>query len=210
MTSFIESIYETAQVQLMIPSLKSPATKCFVGSRVVCRRPRSVGDLGRCYADGEGPIEQNHALASTWVSKAVERGDVRAEGFLGVLYHAGKGVQQDDALAVAWWEKAALGVDVPCQCSVCLGYLKGRFGLTKNAHCAKIYMMAAAAQGDARAIEDLKLLNACAACGAPDASRTCQGGRSAASISTARYCTPACPAAHWKAHEPHCGPCQCH
>ena len=57
-----------------------------------------------------GPIEQNHALASTWVSKAVERGGVRAQGFLGVLYHAGKGVKQDDALAVAWLEKPPWGL----------------------------------------------------------------------------------------------------
>jgi len=88
-----------------------------------------------------------------------------------------------------------MGIDVPCQFNVGLGYLKGRFGHTKNAHCAKIYMMAAAAQGDAKAIEDMKLLNACASCCAPDAGRTCQGCRSATGNSTARYCTPACQAA---------------
>ena len=83
-------------------------------------------------------------------------------------------------------------------------------GLPKNAHCAKIYMMAAAKQGHANATKALKLLHACAACGTPDASRTCQGCQSATGISTARYCNPACQAAHWKAHEPDCGPCQCH
>jgi len=170
---------------------------------------RAQCDLGRCYAEGEG-VEQNHALAATWVSKAADQGDVRAQGHLGNLCHWGKGVEQDDALAVAWWEKAAVKDDVDSQYNLGQGYMHGTFGLTKNAHCAKIYMMAAAKQGYAMAIEDLKLLNACAACGAPDASRACQGCQSATGISTARYCNPECQAAHRKAHEPQCGPCQCH
>jgi len=165
--------------------------------------------IGTCYIFGEG-VEQNHTLAATWVSKAAAQGHAKAQEDLGCLYHEGKGVEQDDALAVAWWEKGAVGDDDRSQYNLGLGYMQGSFGLPKNAHCAKIHMMAAAKQGDDRAIEDLKLLRACAACGALDAPRTCQGCRSATGISTARYCTPACQAAHWKAHEPHCGPCQCH
>ena len=103
-----------------------------------------------------------------------------------------------------------MGNDAVSQLNLGRGYTRGKYGLPKNEHCAKIYTMAAAKQGLAEAIEHLKLLHACAACGAPDASRTCQGCRSATGVSTARYCTPACQAAHWKAHEPHCGPCQCH
>ena len=119
-------------------------------------------------------------------------------------------MEQNDALAVALWEKAAVGDDAASQYNLGQGYMHGVFGLPKNAHCAKLFMMAATKNGCARAIEDLKLLNACAACGAPDATRACQGCRSATGISTARYCTPACQTAHWKTHEPHCGPCQCH
>jgi len=48
-----------------------------------------------------------------------------------------------------------------------VSYMYGSSGLTKNAHCAKIYVMAAAKQGMIRAIEALKLLHACEACGAP-------------------------------------------
>jgi TPR repeat protein len=102
------------------------------------------------------------------------------------------------------------GDDPISQFNLGLKYGHGQCGLTKNAHCAKMYMMAAAAQGHARAVEALKVLRACAACGAPDAPRACQGCRSTTSVSTARYCTPSCQAAHWKAHEPDCGPCQCH
>jgi len=165
--------------------------------------------LGDCYARGEG-AEQNYALAATWLEKAAEHGHAQAQGCLGCLYNEGKGVEQDCALAVAWWEKGAVGDDATAQYNLGVGYMNGRFGLPKNAHSAKIYMMAAAKHGHADAIEALKLLHACAACSAPDASRTCQGCRSATGISTARYCNPACQAAHWKAHEPNCGPCQCH
>ena len=135
---------------------------------------------------------------------------MEAQAYLGCAYSEGKGVEQDDTLAVAWWEKASVGDHAPSQCNLGLRYMHGTFGLTKNAHCAKIYMMAAAKQGYATAIDALKLLNACAACGTPDASRACQGCRSATGVSTARYCNPECQAAHWKAHEPDCGPCQCH
>jgi TPR repeat protein len=165
--------------------------------------------LGRCCSRGEG-VEKNVALAAAWVGKAADQGQVNAQGYLGCLYQEGKGVEQDDALAVAWYEKAAVGGDAISQYGLGQGYMHGEYGLPKNAHCAKIYMMAAAKQGHAQAIDALKLLNACAACGTPDASRACQGCRSATGLSTARYCTPACQAAHWKAHEPDCGPCQCH
>jgi len=167
------------------------------------------GSLGLCLADGEG-VEQNHALAATWLSKAADQGHAKVAGCLGYLCHAGKGVEQNNTLAVELLEKGAVGADVYSQFNLGLGYMQGSAGPTKNAHSAKVYIMAAAEQGHARAIGLLKELRACAACGALDAPRTCQGCRSATGLSTARYCTPECQAAHWKAHEPDCGPCQCH
>ena len=164
---------------------------------------------GECFSAGEG-VEQNHELAASWLGKAADQGDVSALGHLGCLYAEGKGVAQDDAMAVACWEKAAVGDDRLSQFNLGHGYMHGEYGLPKDAHCAKIYMMAAAAQGNAKAIEALKLLNACAACGTPDASRACQGCRSATGVSTVRYCNPSCQTTHRKAHKPDCGPCQCH
>jgi hypothetical protein len=165
--------------------------------------------IGVCYDRGEG-VEQNLELAGTWLGKAAAHGNAQALGCLGWRYRIGRGVEQDYTQAVAWWKKGALGDDATSQYNLGVGYMHGTFGLPMNAHCAKICMMAAAKQGHAEAIEDLKLLHACAACGAPDASRACQGCRTATGLSTARYCSPACQAAHWKAHEPDCGPCQCH
>ena len=169
-------------------------------------------NIGRCYAKDEG-VEQNDALAATWLIKAVDQGDVRAQGYLCGCYHVGQGVEQDDALAVSWWEKAAVRDHVACQLNLCLGYMPGMFSLTSNEHCTKIYMMAAAAQGNARAIEALEVLWACAACGALDATRACQGCMSVTGLSTVRYCNPKCQTAHWKPHKADCGgrqACACH
>jgi len=58
----------------------------------------------------------------------------------------------------------------------CEALTQGTRGVPKLAACAKTFMEAAAEQGQVDAIEALKLLDACAACGAPDATRTCQAG----------------------------------
>ena len=39
--------------------------------------------------------------------KAAEKGDVKAQYNLGVLYHTGKGVDKDYAQAALWYRKAA-------------------------------------------------------------------------------------------------------
>jgi hypothetical protein len=174
--------------------------------------------LGGCYSSGGG-VEQSHEIAASWVSQAAAQGFATAQGDLGCLYAKGQGVEHNDALAVAWWKKAAVGGDPDSQSNLGLFYMHGGEGVPKNTHCAKIYMMAAAAHkghktaATIHAVEILKMLRACAACGAPDASRACQGCMSVTGLSTARYCNPKCQAAHWKDHKADCGgrqACSCH
>jgi len=169
-------------------------------------------DLGACYVNGVG-VERNLELAVTLLGKAAEQGVVQAMQNLGCQYHEGEGVVQNDVMAVAWWEKAAVGGNAGAQYNLGVGYTDGDLGLPKNVHCAKIFMMAAAKQGDVPAIEELKKLRACAECGTPDASRACQGCRSVTGLSTVRYCNPKCQKAHWKTHKADCGgrqACACH
>jgi hypothetical protein len=45
---------------------------------------RAQGALGVCYIDGEG-VEQNHALAATWLGKAANLGHAAAERYLATL-----------------------------------------------------------------------------------------------------------------------------
>ena len=168
-------------------------------------------ELGTCYDLGLG-VEQSLEVAVHWYLRAADLGDATAQGLLGRCYAGGKGVEQDEAQAVAWWEKGAKGADVDSQYNLGLCYMHGRYGLPKYSQSAKVFMMAAAAQGHAEATEDLKLLRACTSCGAPDATRTCLGCRSCTGLSFARYCTPECQTKDWKFHKLDCGgskTCEC-
>ena len=152
-------------------------------------------------------------MAVTFYRKAAEVGHALGQGLLGACYANGTwGVEQNDALVVAWWEKAAVQGIAASQHSLGLCYMHGKHGVPKKASNAKIYMMAAAEQGHVKAIADLKLLRLCASCGAPDATRTCLGCRSCTGISMARYCTPECQEKDWKFHKLDCGgrkTCEC-
>jgi TPR repeat protein len=168
-------------------------------------------ELGLCYELGEG-VEQYLEVAAKWYLRAADLGDADALGSIGRCYASGKGVDQDSAQAVAWWEKGAASGHSGSQ--YCLGrcYMHGRHGLPKNTRRARSFLKAAAAQGDAKAIEHLKLLNACEWCGAPDANRTCGGCKSVKGIRVARYCTPKCQKKDWKFHKLDCGGlkvCEC-
>jgi len=48
--------------------------------------------------------------------------------YLGCCYREGKGVEQNDALAVAWWKKAAEGGDAKSQYNLGLAYAAGVCG----------------------------------------------------------------------------------
>jgi len=56
------------------------------------------------------------------------------------------------------------------------------------------------------------VLNACAACEAPDAHRTCGSCWSCSGVSMVRYCDRECQNRHWRRHKPDCGgrkACEC-
>jgi TPR repeat protein len=55
---------------------------------------------------GQGTT-QDAEEAFRWRCQAAEQGLVEAQRQVGDLYHAGRGVAADDALAAAWYEKAA-------------------------------------------------------------------------------------------------------
>jgi TPR repeat protein len=167
--------------------------------------------LGVCYARGEG-VGQNLELAVTFYRKAADAGHAISQGLLGACYANGTGVEQNDAMALAWWEKATTGGNATSQHRLGLCYMHGERGLPKNARRARSFLKAAAEQGYTKAIEDLKLLNTCESCGAPDANRTCGGCRPTKGFNMVRYCTPECQKKDWKFHKLDCGGlkvCEC-
>jgi hypothetical protein len=67
------------------------------------------------------------------------------------MYEDGRGVQQDDTQAVAWWRKAAEQGNAKAQCGLGVAYASGRGGVQKDYMQAVAWFRKAAEQGDANA-----------------------------------------------------------
>ncbi len=86
-----------------------------------------------------------------------ERGDVRAQAKLGLLYDNGQGVTKDQAAAAVWYRKAAEQGDARGQNSLGVMYANGE-GVTKDYATALSWFRKAADQGDARGQTNLGLM----------------------------------------------------
>jgi TPR repeat protein len=80
--------------------------------------------------------------------KAAEQGDAVAQYNLGVLYHEGHGVPQDDTQALAWWRKAAEQGDAAAQHNLGRLYYDGH-GVLQDYTQAALWWRKAAERGDA-------------------------------------------------------------
>jgi TPR repeat protein len=63
-------------------------------------------DLGIAYANGYG-LQKNLAAAVTWVHKAADQGDDKAQSYLGFMFENGYGVTPNYAEAAKWYRPAA-------------------------------------------------------------------------------------------------------
>jgi uncharacterized protein len=96
-----------------------------------------------------------------------ENGDVRAQSTLGLMYHRGRGVQQDDAEAVRWFRLAADRGDAVAEFNLGVMYAEGQAVPQDNAEAAKWYRLAAD-QGNPQAQYNLGLWYAQGDGGWPD------------------------------------------
>jgi len=80
-----------------------------------------------------------------------EAGDAKAQYALGVAYENGKGLDQNDELAVQWYRKAAEQGDAAAQNALGVMYRMGR-GVETNKEEAVRWYQRAAQQGDANAM----------------------------------------------------------
>ena len=92
----------------------------------------------------------------TTLQKAAERGDAKAQSYLGDLYYNGLGVSQDFAQAAMWSRKAAEQGDATAQFNLGLLYANGE-GVAKDYAQAAVWWRKAAEQGDAHAQYSLGL-----------------------------------------------------
>jgi len=99
----------------------------------------------------------NERLGIRYLTMAATQGLADAQYALGVQYFNGRGVSQDTALAIAWYERAANQKNV--NALVALGYCyRQGLGVAEDSDKAKAYFAAAAALGDIRARRELDTL----------------------------------------------------
>ena len=81
--------------------------------------------LGIMHAVGGKGVRHSYKDAVKWLEKAADQGDPRATGWLGNLYHLGKGVDQDDAMAFKLFSQAAQKGDVAAMVGLGNAYRDG-------------------------------------------------------------------------------------
>ncbi len=103
--------------------------------------------------------EKSYAKAAELWQPLAEKGDAAAQYFLGTLYAEGKGVEQNDATAFAWFLRAANQGSAAAQYNVGASYAEGT-GVEKSNPDAAKWFQRAADQGMAYAQLNLGLLYA--------------------------------------------------
>ena len=88
----------------------------------------------------------------TTTQQRAEQGDAEAQYNLGVRYHFGEGVAQDDQQAVAWFRKAAEQGHANAQLKLGVSYAQGE-GVTQDYQQAYAWLSVAAANGYSGASE---------------------------------------------------------
>lgn len=89
-----------------------------------------------------------------------DKGDPRAQFWMGCRYIDGRGVARNDAKAVAWITKSANGGGSEAQFNLGVLYRDGRRGLAKDPAEARTWLQLAAAQDYAPAKSELSTLAA--------------------------------------------------
>src|ERR1700754_2450371 len=86
----------------------------------------------------------DYPRAAKWIGPSAERGDPRAQAYLGFMYQYGRGVPQNYGLAVYWYRRSAEQGNAVAQHLLGLAYDKG-FGLAADHVLAYMWLSLAAA-----------------------------------------------------------------
>jgi len=110
--------------------------------------------------DGDAAYrEKDYAKAVELWEPLAERGDATAQYFIGTLYAEGKGVQQNDVTAFAWFQRSANKGHAVAQYNVGASYAAG-VGVKKSETDAAKWFLRAANQGMPYAQLNLGLMHA--------------------------------------------------
>lgn len=112
-------------------------------------------ELGLLLYIGRDGIRQDFVKAIDLFEKARSKGNLDATWWIGMAYDAGKGVEKNEAKAVALYRQAADGGFARAQVSLGRAYFDGRGGLTKDETQALYLYDKAAGQNDPSALRSL-------------------------------------------------------
>lgn len=110
--------------------------------------------MGILYYYGDGPAEEDEAVAANWYKKAAEQGYAEAQDALGNCYYKGEGVYRDYDKAVYWYRKAAEQGESSAQNSLGDCYYYGH-GVTQDYTEAVRWFRKAVELGNAEAMGNL-------------------------------------------------------
>lgn len=116
------------------------------GRLVLCPYLRRFGD-GRIDVPSMNECLPGEMEAAKKISLAAEKGDVKAQIALGLMYEKGKSVRANNAVALKWFRSAAESGDAEAQYELGKKYQRDR-----NGNKAMQYLRLAAAQGHAEAM----------------------------------------------------------
>jgi localization factor PodJL len=120
--------------------------------------PNAQANLGVMYRDGTG-VKEDEQVAAFWFQSAAEQGFARAQHNLAIAYARGNGFPKSERLAVNWFTRAAESGLSDSQYSLGLIYDRGLGDVKADLAKAREWYAKAAAQGDTRSAERLKMLD---------------------------------------------------
>ncbi len=111
-----------------------------LGSALLFAFSGTAADPADPYTQGyDSAYEGDYGSAySYWLPLAME-GDARAQFNLGLMYHSGLFVEQDEGRALYWYHKAAENGIREAQEYLVVGYSEGWFGLRKDPRKARYW-----------------------------------------------------------------------
>ena len=111
---------------------KISAIMCLIGLSFTCSYAGNMENGKAAYDEG------NYTTAYPFFLVEAEKGNVRAQHYLGTMYHNGQGVLQDYNEAAKWWKLAADQGDATAKCNLAEMYAAG-VGIKKDLAAAKKY-----------------------------------------------------------------------
>ena len=135
----------------LIPSLLLAATLVFASATVGLAQDYEAGLKAFNRGDYPTAFKQWKPLA--------EKGNIKAQHYLGLMYTQGLGVPKDHAKSVAWFKKAAEAGHIPSAYNLGFRYLRGE-GVRQNPKIAARWIRRAAGAGLVPAQHTLGLLYA--------------------------------------------------